>query len=506
LDLLLSELILSGVSQVERMFGRRAWAGAREPRRLDIRDQSKNHGSVVLAMALLSVFRNLNGVIVGLRQDEHFNLKAQFGLDPTPLDSLNTSSPELVDVVRCVLSGYRDDTARGCKLFIEHLHAIHNERLLGRQTAGKLAYVRDVAGIGLRKLGPNDLETHLIKLRRRTLGLLNLQRKRLAKCGRRNITLDRMIERIVSDIPAAAVRSHRILARFRDYPELAYSLKEMFLEYPKVYRSAIGDPAAWIEMFCTVYTDELSQIIGRFLKSADSMPLTFRRGTGIEVGFAFRDEEFITLGDRYGDCTARIVRSQVDPNVANVHWTVYPWLLDPFYRVLEVTLDGTPAVKAHILPLVINDRPILALDAIEVVPTLRDQFGNRSNIFISERLHERRIELVGALFDVVRKLGRRMGAEAVYVDKFSNCGWVREVIDELPSVSYSVRRVLKPFGVSAVQKLIEEILGKEYAPDLPVAEVQALNIALMDQGLRAGYKEVGVLDGESDDWVAVRGP
>ena len=79
------------------------------------------------------------------------------------------------------------------------------------------------------------------------------------------------------------------------------------------------------------------------------------------------------------------------------------------------------------------------------------------------------------------------------------------VVDALPACGYHARQVVVPFGAEPVRALIGDLFGPEAARGPLVAEVQATNLALMDQGLRPGYKEVGLLDGD-DGALAVRGP
>jgi hypothetical protein len=183
----------------------------------------------------------------------------------------------------------------------------------------------------------------------------------------------------------------------------------------------------------------------------------------------------------------------------------YAWLLDPFYRVLEVYFDGEPVLKGHVLPLVIRGRPALAIDAIEVVPPLRDIIGGKPNPYLSDRLFQHRKAVLEALFTQARSLAGQVGAETLYVDKFSSARWVREAVDLFPRTTYHVRDVFKPFGTEPVAALVREILGGDFGP--VCEEIQATNLALMDQGLRFGFKEIGVIDGDvEDERLAVRGP
>lgn len=307
-----------------------------------------------------------------------------------------------------------------------------------------------------------------------------------------------MIDRIRHEVPAAVGRRGTGLGPFVDYPELSERIKEMVLLYPKAFDPGSATDPDGLGQFCSTYGDEVAQALGDHLPPPDPgrPPPGYRTGRGIEVGFSQRDDRFLTLGDVYGDCTARRVRSQVDADVANIHWTVYPWLLSPHYRVLEVTSDGDRAMKAHLLPLVIKGRAVLAVDALEVVPTLRDRAGGRENAHLSARLFGQRSEILGALFDAARRIGGRMGAGAILVDKFSNAEWVRTILEDMPTFSYHVRDVDAGFVVEPVRAMVREILGDSAGAEPVDFEIQAGNLGLMDQGLRPGYKEVGVLEGD----------
>jgi hypothetical protein len=198
------------------------------------------------------------------------------------------------------------------------------------------------------------------------------------------------------------------------------------------------------------------------------------------------------------------VRSQVDPEIANIHWTVYAWLLDPYYRVLDVYFHGRRVMKGHILPLIIHGRRILMLDAIETIPSIRDFLRGRRNRNISRKIYTRRLDILQALFGAVKDLAGRMGVEAVYVDKYSNTKWVRAEVNKLPADSYHVSDVIKPFNNDLITAVVRKILNASVGE--VKEEIQARNISLMDQQLRPNYKEVGVLMGRRKDYfLAVRG-
>jgi hypothetical protein len=119
------------------------------------------------------------------------------------------------------------------------------------------------------------------------------------------------------------------------------------------------------------YCDEIVQILARHADEPSATP---------------RNAAFLQLGDLFGDCTARRANKQVDPQIANIHWTVYAWLLDTFYRVMLVHVDGEPVLKDHLTPLIVHGDPVLAVDALEVVPSLRDIVNGRPHRFLSTRL------------------------------------------------------------------------------------------------------------------------
>jgi hypothetical protein len=266
------------------------------------------------------------------------------------------------------------------------------------------------------------------------------------------------------------------------------------------------------DRFFRVFADDIIQSLSLgqagFLSQAASIAPGARwiRGEGIEAAYTPRNPSFVVLGDLFGDCTSLAMRAQVDSEVANIHWTVYSWLLDPYYRVLEVFWNGRPAIKGHILPLFIGGTPLLMLDAVEVVPQLRGLRNGRPNPTLNREMFEVRKELLEALFEEVRVIAAKMGLETIFVEKFSNARWVRAQIDRLPSDSYHMEDVYKPFGTQLIEENIRRLTGCSTATDVEV-EIQAVNLRLMDQQMRPGFKEVAVLHGQRKDWrLSLRGP
>ncbi|MDL2264308.1 hypothetical protein LJC31_06610 [Synergistaceae bacterium OttesenSCG-928-I11] len=237
--------------------------------------------------------------------------------------------------------------------------------------------------------------------------------------------------------------------------------------------------------------------------------------------YRFYRKKFLTLGDGYGDCTAVAPSNQIDTRVTNIHWTVYPWLLNPYYRVLEVCRpDSRGLIKAHIAPLVIDGRRVLMVDAIESIPALRREAYGRSatetarhadeGLVFNERFFEENAHpAFFALMERCVELGRAIGVDAVYADMYSNAVWIRELLEKYyDHDSYHTVNVEVPFSNYEVEDnldLIKKNAGIQPPTPRTRMEIQALNVSLMHQGAHANYKIVAVLAGLRDDWkVRVR--
>ncbi len=442
----------------------------------------KNRDAVAASRALLEVFEDVAPFVYETILSDEFDLLTRWGIDPKPLFSLN--APRVVAKgVRKIFGGDVADFQIDFPQAFAYLEKINADRVLGRSTAAKMAYLKPITGRAFKYMQAASLEEHFPAIIRATIELLKRQAKRL----QRQEAACTHIDRLVVSLADLLVR-HQLKHRYKSHPLFA------------------GDP----NLFYRVYADEIAQLVADNLSTPcftrPDILGTFRyiRKEGIEVAFARRDRTFIHSGDYYGDCTASEVRSQVDPEIANIHWTVYAWLLDPYYRILDVFLRGRRVLKGHVLPLIIHGRRVLMLDAIETIPSIRDYLRGKRNRNISESIYARRKELLQALFDAVKKLAEQMGVQAIYVDKYSNTKWVREEVGRLPADSYHVSEVVKPFQNDLIGAVIRKILN--HPPVDVVEEIQARNINLMDQQLRPNYKEVGVLMGRRKDYfIAIRG-
>jgi len=442
----------------------------------------KNIDAVVVSRALLEVFEDVEPFVYEASQAAAHSLLTHWEMDPEPLFNLNSPrrvAREVREIFGTDVVGLQVDFEQA----LAHLQAINSQRILGKSTAAKMAYLKPITGRAFRHLTAATLQDHFSEAVGATIELLKRQAKRLLRQGAAYTHIDRQIL-LLSDL------------------HTRYLLTERFTRYPLF--------AASPDLFYNVYADEVAQLLAAhadnpcFEQPGALDTFRYLRKTGIEVAYARRNDAFLHSGDYYGDCTASEVRSQVDPEIANIHWTVYAWLLDPYYRVLDVFFHGRRVLKGHILPLIIQGRRVLMLDAIETIPSIRDFLRGKRNRNISRRIYARRLDLLQALFTTVKDLARQMGVQAIYVDKYSNTKWVRAEVSKLPSDSYHISDVIKPFKHDLIEAVIRKILN---TPAVDVAEeVQARNIGLMDQQLRPNYKEVGVLMGRRKDYfIAMRG-
>jgi len=442
----------------------------------------RNLDSVAASQALLEVFTDVEPFVYAASQASEYDLQTHWQIDPKPLVSLN--SP---DQIRRTFQKFFGCDIAELKVDYEKALVLLNDsnlrRILGKSTAAKMAYLKPITGLAFKQLTPVSLQDVFPEVIGATIELLKRQALRLQRQAATFTHIDRQIL-LFSDL---YIRN-RLKARFDRYT--------LFRQDP--------------DLFYKVYADDIAQMLAELadipcFREPDAITsLRYLRKEGIEIAFARRDAAFVSSGDYYGDCTASEVRSQVDPEIANIHWTVYSWLLDPYYRVLEVYFKGRRALKGHILPLIIQGRRVLMLDAIETIPSIRDFLRGKPNRNISKTVYARRKELLQTLFATVRELAEQMGVEAVYVDKYSNTKWVRAEVNKLPADSYHIKDVVKPFKNSLIEAVIQSITGASVEDVWE--EIQARNISLMDQQLRPNYKEVGVLMGRRKDYfIAVRG-
>lgn len=471
--------IAAALAAVEKHTGRKR-------RRLSFtpasRDFDRNRDVAACAFALLSFFEDIKPHVLKPALDRTFDLKSDWGIDPEPLFNLNAAD-QVHRRMPALFGGPIEALAIDPGDILNDLKTINTRRLLGKFTGAKMAYLKPITRRALRYLTPEDIHHQMPRLLAHTIELLRRQEKRLA--GRQQTD---------AALPGTILKMAR--------NDLLCRLKTLFSDYP----GFADDPGRYYQ----VYSDEIAQMTADFVLTSDRKNagllsgLAYVSRRGIETAFSRRDPNYLFSGDHYAECTAFEVRSQVDPAIANIHWTVYAWLLDPYYSILDVYDDGRRMLKGHLLPLIVHDRRVLMIDAIETVPALRDYVRGRVNENISKEHYARRNELLEALFEKAREIARRMDVDAVYIDKYSNTRWVRTLVNRLPSDSYNVREVIKPYGSRVIESILRTFVG-ETGPAV-TEEVQARNLKLMDQQLKYGYKEIGVLSGRRKNYyIPVRG-
>ena len=470
------------------------------------------HAPLTLCMAFLAFSRDIRMFVQCDKLLCEFDLNSHAGICPYPLFNLNDisdiSAPHELRSLLHIPPG-----ALACKLpeLCGLLRKIQIHKLLGRNTSGKLAFVRfitdhrlatlDTSYIQAEIIGP--IEAHFEPFR--TVELEDYDNMVMRLVSKTREQLNRQIRRLGND--------HQ---RTKDVQACLAELNEIFPSIDSIrhrIRELIsGDPRQSVgyHSLCLDYADDVVQVLFEedpSLLSRLSGPCHYVTGVGIEARYVPREFGFLQLGDRYGDCTASSRRKQLDKHVVNIHETVYSWMLDPYYRVLEVLCDGEGVLKAHLLPLVIGGQNVLAVDAIEVVPEIRGPSSDRPGLrMYSERLLRQRCEIISCLEQTVRRIADQMGIVTIIVDAFSNAAWIREWVETLSFAAYHVSDVVKPFGSAYLEKLWEQWMGTP-GTGLFRMEIQALNLGLIDHGLREGYKTAGVLRGALDGLrLPLRGP
>lgn len=426
-----------------------------------------------VARALLDKFDNIKPFVLDQHVLTEFNLEEHYGMRASPLFNLNEATDLFTAAVRRISKIEEVNIEKQADELLELIDEIRKRKLLGRNTVPKLAYIQNLMKISFSMLLRDEsaLDARLQEIQEATIEMLLRQKKRL-----KNPQKIEEIETLTGKLNLQVLR-HKIHKLASSHPSL------------------LGNTSQLMQ----VYSDEIAQCIGDHLSMSALAEtkigdITYRTNKGIEAAFSPRNKNFTKLGDVFGDCTALEVKDQVDTEIANIHWTVYSWLLDPYYRVIEVFVDGEPTLKGHITPLVIQDRQTLMVDAIEVVPKLRSVIKGKKNLYLSKRLFDQRQSILNVLFETAKAIAAKMGIANIHLEKFSNATWVRDELDMLPSEFYHVKEVHKPFNTQPIKTIISNILGETNAPVME--EIQAMNTHLWDQGLRPGYKEVGLLSGE----------
>ncbi len=267
-----------------------------------------------------------------------------------------------------------------------------------------------------------------------------------------------------------------------------------------------------------MYADEVAALL---LKLPDSFHLKGLdglcgiRGNGVEFEFAARDASYLMLGKLTGDCTADKRNFQTDIRIENIFWTIFSWILDQNYQILKVYLDGDFVMKAHMLPLYISDTgisktrhnifcphqseyTILALDAVETVRAFRDDLPD----FSRSGLLDQKEMVFDRTMAFIRDLSKKMGIQAVYAEKFSNTGWIRDAFDGFDEIFLHVDHIQKIDQLEDVYSLARDlcIKSKWPPPTELFMEIQMKNIYLCPKNIsRApGVKSFAVIKGDPD--------
>ena len=433
------------------------------------RDQGKNQDAICTALALLWLCPDITPFVMRRVLDGTFDLLKDYGIDPKPLWSFSSA-----DSARRLLQAFfknwppESDPSENDiqKVYLE----IEDGTLLGLNE-------KDVRLLNLEKL-KNVSKFMLVSV------IEKMTHERVLKLRKGSNSLRLTEIELFSDNLNKTMKKDRIARLFLGYP--------WFRHHP--------------EAFEILFADEIVDTLSPICDGLGETGLHVVRQTGIEYTFVPRTVEFLTLGDVYGDCTASQVRSQVDPEIANINWTVCSWMLDPFYRIIRLLKDGEPVLKAHVFPLIVDGTPVFMIDAVEAVPKLRGERRNGSqNLARDNALYEIRLTLLDTLLDVCVDVARRMGIDTVWVEKFSNARWIRTRLEMLASETYELSDVEKPFETSLIEESIARALGRRSDP--PKVETQARNTRLMHQNLLEGHKEVALLRGtRSSRRLRVSGP
>jgi hypothetical protein len=289
----------------------------------------------------------------------------------------------------------------------------------------------------------------------------------------------------------ARIRIHRILTKIKN--TISCDLAE-------------SDPQT-----TTIYADEIANAL--FDLSSDlSIPevekLSIPGKSGVAFEFATRDITYLMLGKETGDCTADKTPFQTDRNIENIYWTVFPWILDRNYQILKVFHDGQFVMKVHLLPLYVfhenMDKIILAIDAVETIRAFRDDIQECSR----KELLENRKEIFHQVLQKIIHIGKAMGIDDIYAEKFSNTGWVRNLLNDLPEIFLHVNNLIKLDELEDVFCLAQTLCKKDStAPPKEIfMEIQMKNTSLIPSVSKKNnaVKSFAVIKGRSDDGIPMK--
>ncbi|MEL6895462.1 MAG: hypothetical protein AAFP90_05095 [Planctomycetota bacterium] len=422
-------------------------------------------------LRLLDRFQNLDAFVATTEQSLGVEL-SRYGIDEAPLWNLTANRAQVTARAKEVFGRSREPLLRACKKLLTLLQLVKEKNLLGANTAGKLAFLKDCSGDSYQNLSQESLEANALLLRRRTHELLQ---KQLGRLGLAHKKTKEVVAAI--DLATAAFSSNDLLFhRLNDFCERSFP-QEMVT----------------FSEFVDVYCDLICQLVDEAEREANFASKLDAGNQGLTIGYSPRDLRFTRLGDIYGDCTAR---DSMPGGFCNIHDSVYTWILDPHYRILEVKYKGAEALKAHVLPLIVNGSMCLMIDAIEVVPQLRPTIRGKRNPFISESMWLIGSEMIDLLLQTTIHIAQKMNVSTVLAEPFSNADWIRMAIErERHPLFVPVEEIEKPFAFSA----IEHVLRSEGLDEVVMAgfpfEIQAKNCSLMDTGTRPGIKELLVVAG-----------
>jgi hypothetical protein len=260
------------------------------------------------------------------------------------------------------------------------------------------------------------------------------------------------------------------------------------------------------------YADEIAVTLGEMERHVDLhrvSELHYIRGKGIEFDYAPRDLSYLGLGRQFGDCTSDQMRLQIDIAIENIFWTVFSWILDRNYQILRVFLDGRPLIKCHLLPLCVevpeSGRPphfFLSVDAIETVPVIRVNSGESGQ----PEFIDQRDELMRSVMREVTRIADRIGVDAVYAEKFSNAGWVRDRLAGYPEIYLNTPRIIKIDELEDVFHCADYFCRKYGfpSPERIFMELQLKNSYLLPNRVTGHNKSFAILRGSPNNGIPAK--
>lgn len=214
----------------------------------------------------------------------------------------------------------------------------------------------------------------------------------------------------------------------------------------------------------------------------------------IEFRFVRRDSEYLSLGNRYWDCTSIQKSEQVD-HVKNIFWTKASWILDPFYQILEARLWHESLIKVHLFLGTFQWEITLFIDAIETSVALREYMSNSGRWEENSKrssAYPIRFMILEKIMSIIEGIADNTWVQTVLIEEFSNTTWVREWLQRRYSETFFHTHEIWELFDGEIKDNIFHRHSWSYPKDKKI-ELQLKNTQLQDKWLKPWINSARIL-------------